>query len=44
VISLAKQLDHLGQSSGLESVDSEMHSPAYENEETLLLQPHLLPG
>jgi hypothetical protein len=34
VISLAKQLEHLGQSSGLESVDdSEMESPAYQTEE-----------
>jgi ABC-type hemin transport system substrate-binding protein len=31
VISLAKQLNHLGQSNNLESVDSVMHSPAYQN-------------
>jgi hypothetical protein len=33
VISLAKQLDHLGQSNSLESVDSEMQSPTYQNDE-----------
>jgi hypothetical protein len=33
VISLAKQLDHLAQSNGLERVDLEMQSPAYQNEE-----------
>jgi hypothetical protein len=35
VISLAKQLDHRGQSNGLESADSEMQSPAYQNVEML---------
>jgi hypothetical protein len=33
VISLAMQLDHLGQSNGVETVDSEMQSPAYQNAE-----------
>jgi hypothetical protein len=32
-ISLVKRLDRLGQSNGLESVNSEMQSPAYQNEE-----------
>jgi hypothetical protein len=44
-ILLAKQPEYLGQSSGLESADSEMQSPAYQNEDVrLLLQPHLLSG
>jgi hypothetical protein len=33
LILLAKQLDNLDKSIGLESVDSEMQSPAYQNEE-----------
>jgi hypothetical protein len=33
VISLTKQLVHLAQTKSLESVDSEMQSPAYRNEE-----------
>jgi translation elongation factor EF-Tu-like GTPase len=33
VILLAKQLDHLSQSNGLENVDLEMQPPAYQSEE-----------
>jgi hypothetical protein len=33
MISLAKLLDHLSHPNGLESVDSEMKSPAYQNVE-----------
>jgi hypothetical protein len=33
---LAMQLDHLGQSNGMENADSEMQSHAYQNEVCLL--------
>jgi hypothetical protein len=46
VISLAIQLDHLGQFNGLGSVDSEMQSLAYKNDEVRhlawLAEDHLL--
>jgi hypothetical protein len=41
VLAAARAGDQLGQSNGLESVDSEMQSPAYRNEKA---QPHLLHG
>jgi hypothetical protein len=45
VILLAEKMNHLRQSNGLESVDSEMQSPAYKSGScSILLLPHLLPG